>query len=84
MLIPSSGQLASALGTAKDKTKFAATQSEDLQQKEKKKTMAELDEELRQKLEGISGFGGDAGIELENGKPVAMKRGVKSNMFRVI
>lgn len=47
-------------------------------------TMAQLDEELRQKLEGISGEGAAAGIELENGKPVAMKRGVRENMFRLI
>jgi len=46
--------------------------------------MAELDQELQEKLEGISGEGGAAGLELENGQPVAMKRGVKSNMFRVI
>ncbi len=46
--------------------------------------MAELDEELRLKLEGISGDGGEAGLELENGRPVAMKRGVKDNMFRLI
>jgi hypothetical protein len=46
--------------------------------------MAELDEELRLKLEGISGGGGEAGLELENGRPVAMKRGVKDNMFRLI
>lgn len=46
--------------------------------------MAEMDEELRLKLEGISGEGGKAGLELEDGKPVAMKRGVKENMFRLI
>ena len=51
---------------------------------EKKETMAELDEELRLKLEGISGGGGEAGLELEDGQPVAMKRGVKQNMFRLI
>ncbi|MCJ1335414.1 hypothetical protein MMC09_000684 [Bachmanniomyces sp. S44760] len=50
----------------------------------KDKTMAEQDEELRLKLEGISGEGGAAGLELENGKPVAMKRGVRDNMFRLI
>ena len=48
------------------------------------KTMAQLDEELRQKLEGRSGDGGVAGLELEDGKPVAMKRGVRDNMFRLI
>ena len=49
-----------------------------------KKTMAQLDEELREKLEGRSGDGGAAGLELEGGKPVAMKRGVRENMFRLI
>ena len=46
--------------------------------------MAQADEDLRKKLEGISGGGGEAGLELENGQPVAMKRGVKNNMFRLI
>ncbi|KAI1464914.1 uncharacterized protein F4812DRAFT_440947 [Daldinia caldariorum] len=49
-----------------------------------KKTMAELDAELQQKMSGLSGDGGEAGIEYEDGKPVAMKRGVKNNMFRYI
>jgi hypothetical protein len=43
-----------------------------------------VDEELRLKLEGISGEGGAAGLEYENGKAVAMKRGVRENMFRLI
>lgn len=57
-----------------------------IQEKEVKanKTMAQLDEELREKLEGRSGDGGAAGLELEGGKPVAMKRGVRENMFRLI
>ncbi|KAH8783105.1 hypothetical protein F5883DRAFT_135690 [Diaporthe sp. PMI_573] len=50
----------------------------------KKKTVAEMDEELRLKLEGRSGGGGLAGIEYEGGKAEGLKRGVKSNMFRVI
>jgi hypothetical protein len=50
----------------------------------KKKTQIELDEELRQKMEGLSGEGGAAGVEYENGKPVAMKRSVRENMFRYI
>lgn len=49
-----------------------------------RKTMAELDEELRLKLEGMSGDGGSAGVEYEGGKAEGLKRGVKSNMFRVI
>lgn len=50
----------------------------------KKKTVAEQDEELRLKLEGMSGDGGASGIEYEGGKAEGLKRGVKSNMFRVI
>ena len=50
----------------------------------KLKTVAELDEELRQKMSGLSGEGGESGIEYENGKPVAMKRSVKNNMFRYV
>lgn len=49
-----------------------------------KKTMEQIDEELRLKLEGISGEGGNAGVEYEGGKAVGLKRGVKENMFRVI
>ncbi|KAE8448208.1 hypothetical protein EG329_009638 [Mollisiaceae sp. DMI_Dod_QoI] len=48
------------------------------------KSMKEKDEDLKLKLEGISGEGGEAGLELENGKPVGLKRGVKENMFRII
>ena len=49
-----------------------------------RKTMAQLDEELRQKMSGLSGDGGEAGVEYEDGQPVAMKRSVKDNMFRYI
>lgn len=52
--------------------------------KNRAKTVGEMDDELRLKLEGISGEGGEAGLELEDGKPVAMKRGVRENMFRLI
>lgn len=34
----------------------------------KRKTMAELDEELRQKMSGLAGDGGEAGVELEGGQ----------------
>jgi hypothetical protein len=46
--------------------------------------MAELDEELKLKMAGLSGDGGESGVEYEDGQPVAMKRSVKSNMFRYI
>jgi hypothetical protein len=62
----------------------ATKDGEQVKTNEAKKTMAQLDEELRMKLEGRSGDGGAAGLELENGKPVAMKRGVRENMFRLI
>jgi hypothetical protein len=45
------------------------------------------DEELAARMEEYMSNhdgGGIAGLELEDGKPVAMKRGVKNNMFRVI
>lgn len=40
--------------------------------------MAELDAEMRQKMSGLSGDGGEAGVEYEDGQPVAMKRSVKN------
>ena len=48
------------------------------------KTVAQTDQELFEKLESMCGGGGAAALELENGKPVTMKRGVKDNMFRLI
>lgn len=49
-----------------------------------KKTLAQLDEELKAAMEGRAGDGGLAGAELEGGKAVSMKRGVRDNMFRYI
>lgn len=43
-----------------------------------------MDEELRLKMSGMAGEGGEAGVEYEDGEPVAMKRGVRNNMFRYI
>ncbi|KAK5165386.1 uncharacterized protein LTR77_008915 [Saxophila tyrrhenica] len=48
------------------------------------KTIAEQDEELRQRMSGHAGDGGQAGVEYEGGEPVAMKRSVRNNMFRLI
>ena len=62
----------------------AGKKEEAAKTKQPVKSMAQLDEELRMKLEGRSGEGGAAGLELENGKAVAMKRGVRENMFRLI
>lgn len=52
--------------------------------KGKRKTMKQLDDELREKLEGREG--GGAGVAYEGGKPVTESygRGVRSNIFRVI
>jgi hypothetical protein len=44
----------------------------------------QLDKEMQEKMAGIAGDGGDAGLELEDGRPVSMKRGVRENMFRYI
>jgi hypothetical protein len=62
--------------TADNKSKSSTTTG--------KKTMAQLDEELRLKMAGLAGDGGEAGVELEDGQPVSMKRSVKNNMFRYI
>jgi hypothetical protein len=51
---------------------------------QRRKTVAEMDEELRLRMSGRAGDGGEAGIEYEDGQPVAMKRSVKNNMFRYI
>ncbi|KFH44215.1 hypothetical protein ACRE_050120 [Hapsidospora chrysogenum ATCC 11550] len=48
------------------------------------KTMAQLDEEMRAKMEDMSGEGGAAGVEYENGVAQGLKKEVKRNMFRVI
>jgi hypothetical protein len=67
--------------TNEEKASVAANTSAGSSQK---KTQAELDEELRLAMSGMSGDGGEAGIEYEDGQPVAMKRSVKNNMFRYI
>lgn len=51
---------------------------------QKYESVAEQDRKLREKMEGLSGDGGEAGLELEGGQPVAMKRSIKNNMFRLI
>ncbi|CAI7677578.1 unnamed protein product [Penicillium pancosmium] len=48
------------------------------------KSIAQADAELRERMERMSGEGGAAGVEYEDGKPSAMKRGVRNNMFRLI
>lgn len=50
----------------------------------KRKTQAELDQEVMAKLQGMDSEGGAAGVEYEDGKPASMKRSVRNNMFRYI
>ncbi|KAL2280099.1 hypothetical protein FJTKL_12721 [Diaporthe vaccinii] len=75
---------ASPQGSNANKSALSDKEVESSSAGKKKKTVAEMDEELRLKLEGMSGEGGAAGIEYEGGKAEGLKRGVKSNMFRVI
>ncbi|KAI5247776.1 hypothetical protein E4T47_05386 [Aureobasidium subglaciale] len=67
-----------------DTQKGTVPQADSEQSPKKRKTQAELDDELRQKMAGMAGDGGDAGVEFEDGQPVSMKRSVKNNMFRYI
>ncbi|ETN45164.1 uncharacterized protein HMPREF1541_10041 [Cyphellophora europaea CBS 101466] len=70
-------------GASEKKAEQEALNSND-KQKPVGKTSSQLDEDMRRAMEGLAGDGGEAGLELENGKPVAMKRGVRDNMFRYI
>ena len=69
---------------SKDDNSLQSKAQEAQSTKKSTKTVADSDMELIRKLAGISGEGGEAGIEYEDGKPVAMKRGVRNNMFRLI
>ncbi|RMJ20856.1 hypothetical protein PHISP_08273, partial [Aspergillus sp. HF37] len=53
-------------------------------QKQTRKSVTQTDSELRERLEQMSGEGGAAGIEYEDGQPNTMKRSVRNNMFRYI
>jgi hypothetical protein len=74
--------------SAPSQTKAETNEPKRVENQEKpapaKKTMAQLDEELRLKMSGLAGDGGEAGVELEGGQPVSMKRSVRENMFRYI
>ncbi|KAF2094895.1 hypothetical protein NA57DRAFT_80063 [Rhizodiscina lignyota] len=84
----SSKSESSSVGESPEKSKLNNDEtpepSKSDQQPARRKSVTELDEELKQKMAGIAGDGGDAGIELEDGQPVSMKRGVRENMFRYI
>ncbi|GAB1214771.1 hypothetical protein ATERTT37_003940 [Aspergillus terreus] len=68
----------------KDPEQKPDAQSDQTQKSKQSKTVAQADEELREKLEQMSGGGGASGIEYEDGKPSTMKRSVRNNMFRYI
>ncbi|KAF2691217.1 hypothetical protein K458DRAFT_382788 [Lentithecium fluviatile CBS 122367] len=69
---------------SQDEPSTASAKPSEEQQRKKKKTQAELDKELQLKMQGLSGDGGESGVEYEDGQPVSMKRSVKNNMFRYI
>ncbi|KAF2447663.1 hypothetical protein P171DRAFT_407996 [Karstenula rhodostoma CBS 690.94] len=85
-----SRQVASTAATGTQKGTKASTDSSDRpnkhddQKTKSQKTQAELDKELQLKMQGLSGDGGESGVEYEDGQPVSMKRSVKDNMFRYI
>jgi hypothetical protein len=78
-----STSITTSTSTTTDATSDKQGQGQE-QPKAPRKTQAQLDEELRLKMSGLAGDGGESGIEYEDGQPVAMKRSVKSNMFRYI
>ncbi|KAH8171216.1 hypothetical protein LIA77_07983 [Sarocladium implicatum] len=63
---------------------LSASSSQNKSDKSAGKSIAQQDQELQEKLSAITGDGGSAGIEYEDGKPADMKRSVKNNMFRYI
>jgi hypothetical protein len=69
---------------SKDDKKLEANAEQVATTQKSTKTIAERDAEIQRKLAGISGDGGESGVEYEDGKPAAMKRSVKNNMFRLI
>ncbi|KAK5162466.1 hypothetical protein LTR04_003682 [Oleoguttula sp. CCFEE 6159] len=84
-LLRSPGTRASSSDSKSEASKDQAKIADSSKPEPKKKmTQAQLDEELRLKMEGLSGDGGASGVEYEDGQPVAMKRSVKNNMFRYI
>ena len=83
-LTSTSSPSASSTQSSKPASSQDKPQSSPKEPEKPEKSQAELDAELRERLEAMSGGGGEAGLELEDGKPVAMKRGTKTNMFRLI
>ncbi|KAK1142717.1 hypothetical protein N8T08_007348 [Aspergillus melleus] len=71
--------------TKEEEQRSKATPESNRQTKsEKAKSISQADDELRERLEQMSGGGGASGIEYEDGQPNTMKRSVRNNMFRYI
>ncbi|BCR90570.1 uncharacterized protein ACHE_60456S [Aspergillus chevalieri] len=70
--------------SASDSANTQSQRQQQQQQPTQAKSVGQSDEELREKLERMSGGGGASGIEYEDGKPSTMKRSVRNNMFRYI
>ncbi|KAJ1325668.1 hypothetical protein MN608_08862 [Microdochium nivale] len=81
---PNTAAAKSSAASVKHQKHNDSQETVNVPQDKAKKSVAELDEELRMKMSGMAGDGGEAGVEYEDGKPVAMKRSVKENMFRYI
>jgi hypothetical protein len=66
-------------------TKVETPEQKQVQDEEKpapkKKTMAELDEELRLKMSGLAGDGGEAGVELEGGQVRSLSASMAPDSF---
>ncbi|KAL4925464.1 uncharacterized protein BDV17DRAFT_185647 [Aspergillus undulatus] len=75
---------ASSVISSNEQKQPASSEPKHHKPRETVKTVAQEDEELRRRLEEMSGEGGAAGIEYEDGKPQTMKRSVRNNMFRYI
>jgi hypothetical protein len=76
--------VAHTTAAAKSKNQESTNSDADTAIETNKKTMAQLDDEMKRAMESLAGDGGEAGVELEGGQPVAMKRSVRENMFRYI
>ena len=79
----SKGQSSSSENTKQADEKISSIDKSSTREKQHK-TMVEKDQDLMQKMAGLSGDGGASGVEYEDGEPVAMKRSVRNNMFRYI
>ncbi|KAK6540268.1 hypothetical protein TWF694_009081 [Orbilia ellipsospora] len=78
-------QVSNSQSASKDKSLKDTTNAMTEQDKKTptKMTVAEADEALRKSMGDIDG-GGESSVEMEGGKFVGLRKGVKDNMFRLI